>query len=204
MQTCWWPPSDHWSVQPNSPHLSGCVFYGCLESLTELFALWTLLELKSCENWITHILWICPQTVLQFSTGHISITVVLWTKFPYHLMIKINIMDVWDFAWLHFKISWEGYPKLQKPQMLSIMKNCWWLGTGLLYTRFIVLSNVWRRVLFGAKSIKFSIFPCIFLYKQPLPFTVKEWLKCAHICQCFYQIDTSCIWLIWPNVINVS
>ena len=40
MQTCWWPPSDHWSVQPTSPHLSGFVFYGCLESLTVLSALW--------------------------------------------------------------------------------------------------------------------------------------------------------------------
>ena len=39
MQTCWWPLSDHWSVQPISPHLSGFVFYGCLESLTELSAL---------------------------------------------------------------------------------------------------------------------------------------------------------------------
>ena len=40
MQTCWWPLTDHWSVQPTSPHLSGFVFYGCLESLTELSALW--------------------------------------------------------------------------------------------------------------------------------------------------------------------
>ena len=40
MQTCWWPLSDHWSVQPTSLHLSGFVFYGCLESLTELSALW--------------------------------------------------------------------------------------------------------------------------------------------------------------------
>ena len=40
MQTCWWPLSDHWSVQSTSPHLSGFVFYGCLESLTELSALW--------------------------------------------------------------------------------------------------------------------------------------------------------------------
>ena len=40
MQTCWWPLSDHWSVQITSPHLSGCVFYGCLESLTGLSALW--------------------------------------------------------------------------------------------------------------------------------------------------------------------
>ena len=32
IQTCWWPLSDHWSVQPTSPHLSGFVFYGCLES----------------------------------------------------------------------------------------------------------------------------------------------------------------------------
>ena len=39
MQTCWWPLSDHWSVQSTSPHLSGFVFYGCLESLTELSAL---------------------------------------------------------------------------------------------------------------------------------------------------------------------
>ena len=40
MQTCWWPLSDHWSVQPTSPNLSGFVFYGCLENLTELSALW--------------------------------------------------------------------------------------------------------------------------------------------------------------------
>ena len=40
MQTCWWPLSDHWSVQPTSPHLSEFVFYGGLESLTELSALW--------------------------------------------------------------------------------------------------------------------------------------------------------------------
>ena len=39
MQTYWWPLSDHWSMQPTSPHLSGFVFYGCLESLTELSAL---------------------------------------------------------------------------------------------------------------------------------------------------------------------
>ena len=44
MQTCWWPLSDHWSVQPTSPHLSGFVFYGCLESLTELSALWEMIK----------------------------------------------------------------------------------------------------------------------------------------------------------------
>ena len=32
MQTCWPPLSDHWSVQPTSPHLSGFVFYGCLKA----------------------------------------------------------------------------------------------------------------------------------------------------------------------------
>ena len=47
MQTCWWPLSDHWSVQPTSPHLSGFVFYGCLESLTELSALCTAVTLES-------------------------------------------------------------------------------------------------------------------------------------------------------------
>ena len=46
MQTCWWPLSDHWSVQPTSPHLSGFVFYGCLESLTELSALCLFQYLK--------------------------------------------------------------------------------------------------------------------------------------------------------------
>ena len=32
MQTCWPPLSDHWRVQPTSPHLSGFVFYGCLKA----------------------------------------------------------------------------------------------------------------------------------------------------------------------------
>ena len=46
MQTCWWPLSDHWSVQPTSHHLSGFVFFGCLESLTELSAL--CIQIWSC------------------------------------------------------------------------------------------------------------------------------------------------------------
>ena len=49
MQTCWWPLSDHWSVQATSPHLSGFVFYGCLESLTELSALCVQ---KTSAEWV--------------------------------------------------------------------------------------------------------------------------------------------------------
>ena len=41
LQTCWWPLSDHWSVQLTSPHLSGIVWWGRRsESLMELSALW--------------------------------------------------------------------------------------------------------------------------------------------------------------------
>ena len=32
MQTCWWPLSDHWSMQLISPHLSGFVWYGSLQA----------------------------------------------------------------------------------------------------------------------------------------------------------------------------
>ena len=32
MQTCWWPLSDHWSVQLTSPHLCGFVWYGGLKA----------------------------------------------------------------------------------------------------------------------------------------------------------------------------
>ena len=46
MQTCWWPLSDHWSVHPTSPHLSGFECYGVLNSL-ELAALWSISLLSS-------------------------------------------------------------------------------------------------------------------------------------------------------------
>ena len=59
MQTCWWPLSDHWSVQTTSPHLSGFVFYGCLESLTELSALWnaTIDMLERCQQKLEIVDW---------------------------------------------------------------------------------------------------------------------------------------------------
>ena len=44
IQTCWWPLSDHWSMQFTSPHLSGSVFYGGLESLMDLSALCLAVE----------------------------------------------------------------------------------------------------------------------------------------------------------------
>ena len=50
MQTCWWPLSDHWPVQLTSPHLSGFVFYGGLESLTELSALWYKNDASNNDN----------------------------------------------------------------------------------------------------------------------------------------------------------
>ena len=40
MQTCWWPTQWPLKRAATSPHLSGFVFYGCLESLTALSALW--------------------------------------------------------------------------------------------------------------------------------------------------------------------
>ena len=55
MQTCWWPLSDYWSVQTTSPHLSGFVFYGCLESLTELSALWGLTTRKFIPHTNDHL-----------------------------------------------------------------------------------------------------------------------------------------------------
>ena len=48
MQTCWPPLSDHWSVQPTSPHLSGFVFYGCLSALWPFMRLhinWNLFDI---------------------------------------------------------------------------------------------------------------------------------------------------------------
>ena len=70
MQTCWWPLSDHWSVQPTSPHLSGFVFYGCLESLTELSALCTANIIK----WDIDVLLNFISWFGSFSFEHISST----------------------------------------------------------------------------------------------------------------------------------
>ena len=43
MQTCWWPLSDHWSVQVNSPQLSGFLWYGGLK------ASWSYLRYAFCR-----------------------------------------------------------------------------------------------------------------------------------------------------------
>ena len=88
MQTCWWPLSDHWSVQPTSPHLSGFVFYGCLESLTELSALWAdlLLGIIIIPIYISPYIYIyiyCSRFLLFVTVSHqdgssLSPTSTLW------------------------------------------------------------------------------------------------------------------------------
>ena len=56
--------TTQWPLKPaaTSPHLSGFVFYGCLESLTELSALWCLKhyryqKLHSRRTSIAHLWW---------------------------------------------------------------------------------------------------------------------------------------------------
>ena len=60
MQTCWWPLSDHWSGQLTSPHLAGFEFYGGLESLMELSALWVgiLRALRFNCIWNAPLIWV--------------------------------------------------------------------------------------------------------------------------------------------------
>ena len=82
MQTCLWPLSDHWSVPFTSPHLSRFVFYGCLESLTELSALCH----KKCKTLFNRTVRNCMlhPWLLYFST---------------HLLSEVSIMSN-EYTWI--------------------------------------------------------------------------------------------------------
>ena len=125
MQTCWWPLSDHWSVQPTSPHLSGFVFYGCLESLTELSALCISIELQASN--VTN----------GFDLHH---NLDLWI-----LKVKRDL-DLWPHTWpwpwifmVKFWNSripeWEGRLTLHKGggsrSFMTMTMTIWWPRSGV-------------------------------------------------------------------------
>ena len=160
MQTCWWPLSDHWSVQSTSPHLSGFVFYGCLESLTELSALWLIYmlhmminiigtrKLSSCEllNWCHYIVRLYKTTstwsLHQMDTFSALLTLcegnpLVISGFPSQRPVKRSF-DVFYDVRLNKRLSKQSRRWWYETPSRSLWRHC--NDSGICRTRIRVLT----------------------------------------------------------------